>query len=187
MMHGTYAIDPDGSSPHTRGTLRQHRGRGLSVRFIPAHAGNTMPWCRSRGRRTVHPRTRGEHTMPSIAPFLSTGSSPHTRGTPTWPCVRRSRCRFIPAHAGNTLRCRARIGADAVHPRTRGEHILQPLAAEVKVGSSPHTRGTLNDRRRVFFVARFIPAHAGNTFVPESVTSIRTVHPRTRGEHRGSM
>ncbi len=51
-----------GSSPHTRGTqtllrlILQHR------RFIPAHAGNTDSSHLRGAHKSVHPRTRGEHT-----------------------------------------------------------------------------------------------------------------------------
>ena len=52
------------------------------------------------------------------------------------------------------------------------------------MGSSPHTRGALRrcgrgpDRRRI------IPAYAGSTRRPASVTGYGPDHPRIRGEHR---
>ena len=133
-----------GSSPHTRGTLynlsgmmysmwdhprirgehyRRHRRRARRFRIIPAYAGNT-------GTNDVY------------VPVYS-GSSPHTRGTP-------SACRI----------CRAASGD---HPRIRGEHrgqghggpgrrgIIPAYAGNTNMnywnldtgeGSSPHTRGT---------------------------------------------
>ena len=118
-----------GSSPHTRGTLpprslccplpRDHpRIRGehrdvmrilpLSVGIIPAYAGNTGAW-----------RSPAEFVL---------GSSPHTRGTPSWaitslpitwdhPRIRGEHSPLsifhgmntgiIPAYAGNTMRLRS--------------------------------------------------------------------------------
>ena len=92
-----------GSSPHTRGALRQqhlpcpgcriipayagstaaaHHILPLDSRIIPAYAGST---CRGVGFaccRGDHPRIRGEHRkMRAMAGNLK-GSSPHTRGAP---------------------------------------------------------------------------------------------------------
>ena len=131
-----------GSSPHVRGTLDRRVARLLPDRFIPARAGNTLrppsPNCRrsvhprtcgehlsflSRSRRSaVHPRTCGEHAYsPSMAgPY--TGSSPHVRGTPALPGQQFRRLRFIPARAGNTRLARRTRMVVTVHPRTCGEH-----------------------------------------------------------------
>ena len=74
----------DGSSPHTRGTVRVPRGARVlrrfipahagnrcfqgaevvHVRFIPAHAGNRPARTFSSNLSSVHPRTRGEQTKP---------------------------------------------------------------------------------------------------------------------------
>ena len=92
------------------------------------------------------------------------GSSPHTRGTQSRcpPVV--TRCRFIPAYAGNAYR-RALHGAK------------QP-------GSSPHTRGTLDDAQFHFLAGRFIPAYAGNAVEEKQAVYQLPVHPRIRGERR---
>ena len=70
-----------GSSPHTRGTFRQHALVRAIYRFIPAHAGNIWSRRTHRPCSTVHPRTRGEHVMLVSCGELFSGSSPHTRGT----------------------------------------------------------------------------------------------------------
>ena len=74
--------------------------------------------------------------------------------------------RFIPAHAGNTLRPQRRVSLPTVHPRTRGEHVLKVVADVVG--------------------RRFIPAHAGNTLLVWRIPASIAVHPRTRGEHSSS-
>ena len=50
------------------------------------------------------------------------------------------------------------------------------------LGSSPLTRGTLQEFRNDFQVYRFIPAYAGNSVTGVSAGNRRTVHPRLRGE-----
>ena len=70
-----------GSSPHTRGTHRRQRQARAARRFIPAYAGNAQYSRRPHRLATVHPRIRGERPPIALAPSLTPGSSPHTRGT----------------------------------------------------------------------------------------------------------
>ena len=152
-----------GSSPHTRGTLRLRFPPSGSIRFIPAHAGNTSsPPLPPRGS-SVHPRTRGEHLEWRDNGVRYDGSSPHTRGTLRSRHGKRCWRRFIPAHAGNTFCARFCPRFSAVHPRTRGEHACIQVVCNSRV--------------------RFIPAHAGNTSATPIGAICPAVHPRTRGEH----
>ena len=50
-----------GLSPLARGTLPGAPFRTARGRFIPAGAGNTHETPRTRSRRSVYPRWRGEH------------------------------------------------------------------------------------------------------------------------------
>ena len=50
----------DGSSPLTRGTLRLCAKSNVSIRFIPAYAGNSLFWLLDSECFSVHPRLRGE-------------------------------------------------------------------------------------------------------------------------------
>ena len=70
-----------GSSPHTRGTPVISIRAGTPARFIPAYAGNASSACGQRSCSPVHPRIRGERSSKKTTPFMSAGSSPHTRGT----------------------------------------------------------------------------------------------------------
>ena len=100
--------------------FRSRRATSAVLRFIPAHAGNTMAPCRWPACRrfipahagntcagvehavTVHPRACGEHAAPIDAS---------------------ARVRFIPAHAGNTeAPSSSCLAAPTVHPRACGEH-----------------------------------------------------------------
>ena len=70
-----------GSSPLARGTQGGGVVRDPRRRFIPARAGNTRGWGKSRSPRPVHPRSRGEHGIQAIDVDGETGSSPLARGT----------------------------------------------------------------------------------------------------------
>jgi len=153
----------DGSSPHTRGTLKLSYFIPGLRRFIPAYAGNTHILGLPAPEKTVHPRIRGEHVVPADAAGVRVGSSPHTRGTLLRLPGYRGAQRFIPAYAGNTGQRSCRTTGPPVHPRIRGEHAVEVGSESATAGSSPHTRGT-----RVLVVVdipipRFIPAYAGNT------------------------
>ena len=50
----------DGSSPLTRGTLRLCAKSNVSIRFIPAYAGNSSFLKNAMSVSSVHPRLRGE-------------------------------------------------------------------------------------------------------------------------------
>ena len=153
----------NGSSPRARGTPVLQEHFQISIRFIPAGAGNTLS---ADGRciaRSVHPRGRGEHIAASSAFIGSDGSSPRARGTPVLYRTPTVVQRFIPAGAGNTLGERHAAQVPSVHPRGRGEHDNSSYGWPTADGSSPRARGTrdrYHDPRRP---ERFIPAGAGNT------------------------
>ena len=69
------------------------------------------------------------------------------------------------------------------HPRIRGEHHGQGFDEPVEVGSSPHTRGAPDARRRRHPLRRIIPAYAGSTGSNHTSPWRRPDHPRIRGEH----
>ncbi len=111
------------------------------------------------------------------------GSSPHTWGT-LYMCLRKQfNSRFIPTHVGNTDNTPQQRAALSVHPHTRGEHWDLNGNVWEWNGSSPHTWGTLGNRRRFSAPRRFIPTHVGNTCCCLQPKTWRTVHPPTRGEH----
>ena len=172
-----------GSSPLARGTPDRRHARDLSVRFIPARAGNTSTAGELIDGEAVHPRSRGEHRANRALRAACTGSSPLARGTLVAAVPSTVRQRFIPARAGNTCQRTRRGGPEPVHPRSRGEHYAREHARRRPVGSSPLARGT----RCYIHVAtariRFIPARAGNTLTDPLRGEPPPVHPRSRGEH----
>ena len=70
------------------------------------------------------------------------------------------------------------------HPRSRGENLGVSMGALTVMGSSPLTRGKPDWRTRSRCWARLIPAHAGKTVSPSSISSLLWAHPRSRGENR---
>ena len=95
-------VTPSGSSPLTRGTLWLPFGERRPLRFIPAYAGNSAAFHFSGSLYLVHPRLRGELSTATAETIMSDGSSPLTRGTQQILFMEFSRCRFIPAYAGNS-------------------------------------------------------------------------------------
>ncbi len=174
--------DP-GSSPRARGTLQWSEEEAQVLRFIPAGAGNTLKAPALTGMVAVHPRGRGEHGRAEQDCHLRNGSSPRARGTHGYRLAHQFDQRFIPAGAGNTLSLVAASKQAPVHPRGRGEHDEGRRGVRGGVGSSPRARGTHQNLTRRRFNDRFIPAGAGNTFMPGNWMPCGTVHPRGRGEH----
>ena len=111
------------------------------------------------------------------------GSSPLARGTLDEPPRVPVLVRFIPARAGNTRIWSRNSKRSTVHPRSRGEHVVNVLPLCRENGSSPLARGTPAITRTHDRAHRFIPARAGNTGLIASILTLTLVHPRSRGEH----
>ena len=135
-------VKPRGSSPRGRGTHSPRRLCTRRRRFIPAWAGNTMPCVLLSVPAAVHPRVGGEHFYMGAPQVTEDGSSPRGRGTRTWGVVQRTKGRFIPAWAGNTMSARTPRTELPVHPRVGGEHCRFLDALGLIGGSSPRGRGT---------------------------------------------
>ena len=71
-----------GSSPLTRGKLRDEWRTVLRHGLIPAHAGKTSTTSARTFRSRAHPRSRGENRPVPSLPDPRVGSSPLTRGKP---------------------------------------------------------------------------------------------------------
>ncbi len=172
-----------GPPPLARGTRRRGQPPCGRARTTPARAGNTRRgrpggWCRAD-----HPRSRGEHASSERARSSSAGPPPLARGThPPFDGVDRGR-RTTPARAGNTRAPSPADRSPSDHPRSRGEHAANSLAARSRAGPPPLARGT----RRLLHVresgARTTPARAGNTTTGDPDSSRSADHPRSRGEH----
>ena len=135
-------LSSQGSSPRMRGTLvGRVMGDGPNG-IIPAYAGNTLPWISAARGGRDHPRVCGEHARRLGFGRGVLGSSPRMRGTPTGYASGSTRCRIIPAYAGNT-RHAVDVGQQCGdHPRVCGEHGFSSFAYSLYGGSSPRMRGT---------------------------------------------
>ena len=143
--HGVHSLFPValvGSSPRMRGTHVVVREPVCTSRFIPAHAGNTESRVRSGRGDAVHPRACGEHVRTETSQAYNSGSSPRMRGTLEDQTIARKKFRFIPAHAGNTIKEEEDSTRPAVHPRACGEHHGCASGCSRTYGSSPRMRGT---------------------------------------------
>ena len=72
----------------------------------------------------------------------------------------------------------------AVYPRWRGEHTIVRFNNNDRSGLSPLARGTLPAGAAYRALCRFIPAGAGNTQKACTTSTVKTVYPRWRGEHK---
>ena len=114
-----------GSSPLSRGILRDHDDKVVQIGIIPALAGNTRSVCGASPRRSDHPRSRGEYLLLVRDNHGLEGSSPLSRGIRGPGCCRHRRRRIIPALAGNTVGFMVSWWLGWDHPRSRGEYYSQ--------------------------------------------------------------
>ena len=112
------------------------------------------------------------------------GSSPHTRGALVGREFGEDVVRIIPAYAGSTMAGVLITGVLPDHPRIRGEHKSVNISVNTFEGSSPHTRGALEDASVGGLRDRIIPAYAGSTPASPDRTTPSRDHPRIRGEHK---
>jgi len=114
------------------------------------------------------------------------GSPPHTRGSlPSWQHSENTK-RITPAYAGITDSVDFRDHGLQDHPRIRGDHAGRYSNDDVKVGSPPHTRGSLRLPGPDVRQTGITPAYAGITGrVTKGISRIRD-HPRIRGDHISS-
>ena len=171
-----------GSSPRVRGTADYAHRVPYRLRFIPACAGNSPVLSPTSCESAVHPRVCGEQDVIQRHIVQLFGSSPRVRGTDTAIGAVWSIKRFIPACAGNSVLPACPAECMPVHPRVCGEQVLTLRYASSGTGSSPRVRGTGIARHFAQEPNRFIPACAGNSFLPIHTDRRLTVHPRVCGE-----
>ncbi len=135
-----------GSSPRMRGTAVMDAFRHRVGRFIPAHAGNRRSGTDRGCYCSVHPRACGEQFSSASRTMPVVGSSPRMRGTAHRRRHHGNAVRFIPAHAGNSHRCRSSSNPFPVHPRACGEQYPRRRMMSTDDGSSPRMRGTAFQR-----------------------------------------
>ena len=125
----------------------------------------------------------GEHLSESHKGKPSPGSSPHVRGARVRVFADGLDGGIIPACAGSTCFLFALTPDPWDHPRMCGEHATVVYEVIALQGSSPHVRGARRSPAIYRRCAGIIPACAGSTVTPDSVTLVYRDHPRMCGEH----
>ena len=180
----TTRYPPEGSSPLTRGKRPLRACEPGSTGLIPTHAGKT------RGRKPppatcwAHPHSRGENKHGCRAFPGIMGSSPLTRGKRTSLGTAWIDVGLIPTHAGKTGWHVLDHPHGGAHPHSRGENPRPAIRTATKPGSSPLTRGKLNDGFVCGGLQGLIPTHAGKTTACAQPSKTAWAHPHSRGENR---
>ena len=182
-MPSIHASASRGSSPLTRGKLVPRAGIPGVSGLIPAHAGKTPCPASSHSSRRAHPRSRGENIQVTANMLHPSGSSPLTRGKRKGRRHSGPPGRLIPAHAGKTTTSMAQRRQPRAHPRSRGENAVDLPRGSAIAGSSPLTRGKLEESTGDLFASGLIPAHAGKTTLRRGRHWRHPAHPRSRGEN----
>ena len=172
-----------GSSPLSRGILGVCGHDSITIRIIPALAGNTAHRSEEPRPDRDHPRSRGEYHDPSSGRPQLAGSSPLSRGIPRMSRILDTLPRIIPALAGNTPALGSRPPCRQDHPRSRGEYHHRSSCEDRWPGSSPLSRGIPTRRYQAPRQRGIIPALAGNTDRAVPALSRHRDHPRSRGEY----
>ena len=184
--------------PRMRGERRQLHPRRCTavIRFIPACAGNArlmmprgvgrclarfIPACAGNALAEVStgssPHARGTRVTESVC----SGSSPHARGT-QHAASNGARChRFIPACAGNASSWALQLCTAGSSPHARGTRSARLLYRRVN-GSSPHARGTLLSALLCSAGQSVHPRMRGERSLALRGAYLAPVHPRMRGE-----
>jgi len=157
--------------------------RGLGIRFIPTHVGNTADGGELLRPAPVHPHACGEHHGAADQRQHHYGSSPRMWGTRPGGIRDPVRLRFIPTHVGNTTSMTRTRRSGSVHPHACGEHFIYVLLTTNYRGSSPRMWGTRPHRLPPGRLHRFIPTHVGNTACHMVFFRTFSVHPHACGEH----
>ena len=170
-----------GSSPLARGLQNEHQDRPVQPGIIPARAGFTRSRAWPPSPSTDHPRSRGVYQADQLHHQHGLGSSPLARGLRVRLTGRIVVVRIIPARAGFTARRRSPGAAPPDHPRSRGVYSWPPAIWGGGRGSSPLARGLPEWYEQMRAGAGIIPARAGFTVMPRSITAALKDHPRSRG------
>ena len=177
-----------GSSPHTRGAHPRHGRRRILDRIIPAYAGSTVCWSIPCAGAWDHPRIRGEHGDQWGQDRVRVGSSPHTRGARHHARLPAHLARIIPAYAGSTGWPAHHIKPHPDHPRIRGEHDPGGGTRDRAAGSSPHTRGALQEGLVGVLGAADHPRIRGeHPDEPHWIGTLAGSSPHTRGARSGEQ
>ena len=115
--------------------------------------------------------------------MLNVGSPPHTWGTPNAATRAMGAKGITPTYVGNTYLYTPLRAERRDHPHIRGEHIFAALNIWKRIGSPPHTWGTLALPPMRPHYQRITPTYVGNTVETALYIETHEDHPHIRGEH----
>ena len=170
-----------GLSPRVRGNLYQSIAAAVSLRSIPACAGEPSRSIVGVGNHRVYPRVCGGTTISSPKIRLDGGLSPRVRGNPPHSNQRIARPGSIPACAGEPAECYRHCERGWVYPRVCGGTLSAPRREWRRRGLSPRVRGNQHLRMRKQLGNGSIPACAGEPLGYERVLIWAEVYPRVCG------
>ena len=131
--------------------------------------------------RQVYPRVGGGNASETAPRKPHKGLSPRGRGKPSEEAHAPSGRGSIPAWAGETGRLTTGGASPKVYPRVGGGNDGRRKANIRTPGLSPRGRGKRAPSGPVTFIARSIPAWAGETLWGLCAFSIWWVYPRVGG------
>ena len=164
-----------------RGKRMRFIPSSLSLRIIPAHAGQTTNQNAHGVSTSDHPRACGANQTWRHERGRRHGSSPRMRGKLAAANLFHAGVRIIPAHAGQTYVTSDGNNNGPDHPRACGANSLPMTFIIDRNGSSPRMRGKLGHVHDRAGEARIIPAHAGQTFRRSASCTRWPDHPRACG------
>ena len=131
----------------------------------------------------VHPRVRGDHAVVDDVGEVGEGPPPRTRGPHAQDRGACQGYRSTPAYAGTTPIGPPTSIALRVHPRVRGDHLLEDRRPAADPGPPPRTRGPRDKGWIGPGGTKVHPRVRGDQLAHEAAMSCRQVHPRVRGDH----
>ena len=166
MADALSRIRREGLSPRVRGNPMMVRRNGLTVRSIPACAGEPKGGLTNWRIGRVYPRVCGGTGRRPSAKRTVRGLSPRVRGNPKANKLPVQIQGSIPACAGEPCYGYYTEGAMRVYPRVCGGTQVYRKMGNAARGLSPRVRGNRGIMPRVQPYERSIPACAGE---PQSV------------------
>ena len=150
-----------GLSPRGRGNPRMRGRAELSLRSIPAWAGEPTEAAVRSGSTRVYPRVGGGTRISGAASIPCSGLSPRGRGNPLQRYALSERFGSIPAWAGEPIGRGATSGWPWVYPRVGGGTVADALVSAADRGLSPRGRGNRDRPHHRSPRSGSIPAWAG--------------------------
>ena len=173
-----------GLSPRVRGNPRHRQPPRLSIRSIPARAGEPVGPLADFHANRVYPRACGGTIFHCFEQACPKGLSPRVRGNRRSTSLRWSESGSIPARAGEPEVSVASMLNSRVYPRACGGTRWQVFDCHRKTGLSPRVRGNRCGGKLVPRIFGSIPARAGEPVARHVSRLHARVYPRACGGTR---